>query len=332
MAKFVYVGPRLSLTGMNADEWIAARPGTEGILALAMAQVIMSQHLARVPADASRLVSVLGAHSPRAVAQVIGIDEATIVRLAREFARSGGGLAVAGGMATQGANGAEIVAAVNILNYVVGAVGTLVKFGADLGVGSTNTFGELSKLTSDMADSRVALLFVHGTNPAHSLPGAFQQALGKVGYKVSFSSYLDETAASCDLILPDHHPLEQWGDSRPRAGITALQQPIVQPVFDTRPTGDVVLKLSGKPGTFQDYLQARWRTRHTTNFDQYWMESLEKGGIYAEAPTRPVRLAVDVSRISPAPPAPATAADQNQDVIVFPHSILHDGRGANKPW
>src|SRR5437870_840936 len=135
----------VSLTGMNADEWIAPKPGSEGLLALAMAQVIMSQHLARVPADASKLVSVLAAHTPRAVAQVIGIDEATIARLAREFARSGGGLAVAGGMATQGANGAATVAAVNILNYVVGAVGTLVKFGADLGVGSTNTFGELSK-------------------------------------------------------------------------------------------------------------------------------------------------------------------------------------------
>src|SRR5205809_1822171 len=119
MAKFTYVGPRLSLTGMNADEWIAPKPGSEGLLALAMAQVIMSQHLARVPADASKLVSVLAAHTPRAVAQVIGIDEATIARLAREFARSGGGLAVAGGMATQAANGAEIVAAVNILNYVV---------------------------------------------------------------------------------------------------------------------------------------------------------------------------------------------------------------------
>src|SRR2546422_772699 len=54
MAKFVYVGPRLSVTGMNADEWIAARPGTEGTLALAMAQVIVSQRLARVPAEASR--------------------------------------------------------------------------------------------------------------------------------------------------------------------------------------------------------------------------------------------------------------------------------------
>ena len=99
MAKFVFVGPRMSLTGMNADEWIAARPGTEGTLALAMAQVILSQHLARVPADASRLVSVLSAYRPSAMAQAIGIDADTIVRLAREFARSGGGLAVAGGMA-----------------------------------------------------------------------------------------------------------------------------------------------------------------------------------------------------------------------------------------
>jgi molybdopterin-containing oxidoreductase family iron-sulfur binding subunit len=332
MAKFVFVGPRLSLTGMNADEWIAARPGTEGALALAMAQVILSQHLTRVPADASRLVGVLGAFSPRAVAQVIGIDQQTIVRLAREFARSGGGLAVAGGMATQYANGAEIVAAVNILNYVAGAVGSLVKFGADLAVGSTNTFGDLTTLASDMAAGRVGLLFVHGTNPAHSLPGAFQQALGKVGYKVSFSSYMDETAAACDLILPDHHPLEQWGDSRPRAGVTALQQPVVQPVFDTRPTGDVILKLSGKSGTFQDYLQSMWKTRRAADFDQYWFDALTKGGVYAEAPTRSVRLATQLSSIVPPLLEQKAIGGEDQTVVVFPHPALHDGRGANKPW
>jgi len=333
MAKFTYVGPRLSLTGMNADEWIAAKPGTEGLLALAMAQVIMGEHLARVPADASRLVSVLAAHTPRAVSQMIGIDEETIVRLAREFARSGGGLAVAGGMATQAANGAEIVAAVNILNYVVGSVGTLVKFGADLSVGATNTFADLTTLTADMTDGRVALLFVHGTNPAHSLPGAFQQALGKVAFKVSFSSYLDETAASCDLILPDHHPLEQWGDSRPRAGVIGLQQPVVQPVFGTQPTGDVILKLSGRTGTFLDYLQAKWRGRHAANFDQYWMDSLAKGGVYGEAPTRPVRLATTAGNFSTTfAEVPSWGGDGDQTVVVFPHPALHDGRGANKPW
>src|SRR5207302_5611450 len=161
---------------------------------------------------------------------------------------------------------------------------------------------------------------------------AFQQALGKVGFRVGVASCMAETTAACDLILPDHHPLEQWGDSRPRAGVVGLQQPVVQPVFGTQPTGDVILKLSGKTGTFLDYLQAKWRGRHAAGFDQYWMESLAKGGVYGEAPSRAVRLA-DVSKLSfAAPAAPAALADQSQQVIVFPHPALHDGRGANKPW
>jgi molybdopterin-containing oxidoreductase family iron-sulfur binding subunit len=333
MAKFVYVGPRMSLTGMNADQWIAVRPGSEGTLALALAQVIVSRRLAPVPADAGRLSALLSRHTPRAVAEAIGVEQEAIVRLAIEFANSRGGLAVAGGMATQYANGAEIVAAVNILNYVVGAVGSLVKFGADLATGSTNTFGEIAALTSDMAAGRVALLLVHGTNPAHSLPGAFQQALGKVAYKVSFSSYMDETAAACDMILPDHHPLEQWADSRPRAGVTALQQPVVQPVFDTKQTGDVILRLAGRSGSFQDYLQAKWRGRQQAGFDQYWFDALARGGVYADAPTRSVRLATDLSAIVPAVvESNAGSGGEDQTVVVFPHSVLHDGRGANKPW
>ena len=332
MAKFVYVGPRLSLTGMNADEWVAARPGTEGTLALAMAQVIVSRRMGAIPADVGRLAGLLTGHTPRAAAQITGLEEALIVRLATEFANARGGLAVAGGMAAQYANGAEIVAAVNILNYVAGAVGTLVKFGADMAVGSTNTFADLTALTSDMAAGRVGLLFIHGANPAHSLPGAFQQALGKVPFKVSFSSYLDETAAACDMILPDHHPLEQWGDSRPRAGVFALQQPVVAPVFDTRQTGDVVLKLAGLPraGTFQNYVQEKWRARQKTGFDQFWLDALARGGIYGEAPSRPVRLAATAATIGAA--VPAAPAAQEQNVIVFPHPVLHDGRGANKPW
>ena len=38
VAKFVYAAPRMDLTGLNADEWLATRPGTETALALAMAQ------------------------------------------------------------------------------------------------------------------------------------------------------------------------------------------------------------------------------------------------------------------------------------------------------
>ena len=39
--KFVQVEPRLSLTGANADEWVAAKPGTEGLLALGIAHLMV---------------------------------------------------------------------------------------------------------------------------------------------------------------------------------------------------------------------------------------------------------------------------------------------------
>ena len=336
MAKFVYVAPRLSLTGMNADQWIAAVPGTEGLLALAIAQVIVAQRLVPLPADVGRLSALLARHAPAQVAAAIGVEQEVLVRLAVELAAAKGGVAVAGGIAAQYPNGADVMAAVNVLNYVIGAVGKLVQFGPDLAAGDATPFQAIAGLTGDMEAGRVGLLMVHGANPAHSLPGAFTKAMGHVGFKVSFSSYMDETAAACDLILPDLHPLEQWGDSRPRAGVMALQQPVMQPVFpNTRATGDVIVKLAGKQGTFLEYVQGKWRAVHSAapggkSFEQFWIDALAAGGIYGNAPARPVRLADTAARISPAPAALPGSGDQT--VVVYPHPVLHDGRGANKPW
>ena len=332
MAKFVFVAPRMPQTGLVADEWLAVTPGTEGQLALAMAQVIVSQRLAPVPVDAARL----SLPTPAAVAGVVGIEAGVIERLASEFARSGAPLAVAGGIAAHYDHGANVVAAVNILNYVAGAVGRTVKFGADLAHGSAGSFRDVAALTADMAADRVALLLVHGANPVHSLGGNFAQAWGKVGFKVSFSSYLDETAAGADLVLPDLHPLEQWNDSRPRAGVNALQQPAMLPVFDgTRQTGDVLLRVSGRAETFKGYLRGKWAVLHRRlgggkPFEQWWAEALQHGGIYGDPPTRAVRLGAGAGAATTGSTQPYAAGAIT--AIVFPHPVLHDGRGANKPW
>ena len=335
MAKYVYVGPRLSLTGLSADEWIAAAPGTEGLLALAMAQVIVARRLARSPADATRLGASLAAHTPDKVAAQIGIDAKTIERLAREFAASGGGLAVAGGVAAQAANGADIVAAVNLLNYVAGAVGRTVQFGPDLAQDAAGSYRQLAALRDQMAAGKVAVLLVHGANPAHA-DAAFAQALGKVPFKVSFSSDPDETANAADLVLPDLHPLEQWNDTRPRAGVYALQQPVMAPVFPgTMHAGDVILRAAGRTGTFKDYLQTAWRDVHRRHgggksFEEFWTAALAHGGVYTETGTRPVRLGPGA--IAAMGEAAPTFAEGDATAVVFPHPALHDGRGANKPW
>src|SRR5438132_1328760 len=341
MAKFVSVAPRLSLTGMSADEWIAAKPGTEFMLALAMAQVILAERLVAAPADARALERSLPA--PQQVATLVGMEARDIRRLSREFAGSKGGLAVAGGVATQYGSGAHVlVASVNLLNYVAGQVGKTVKFGPNHALEAAGSFQQLTDLVADMSAGKVALLLVHGANPAHSLPAAFSQALGRVGYKVSFSPYLDETAAASDLVLPDLHPLEQWNDSQPRVGVYALQQPVMQPVFpNTMHAGDVLLRLAGKPGTFKDYLQGRWQELHrrhgrSRGFEEFWDDALQHGGLYADVPAQAVRLGLDVIR------APALAGDKpvlgwqpSPDqplLLVCPSIALHDGRGANKPW
>src|SRR5207249_5428637 len=267
-----------------------------------------------------------------------GIDATEIERLAREVAASKGGLAVAGGVATQYGDGAAmLVAAVNILNYVAGQVGRTVRFGPNHAIDAAGSFQQMAGLVAELAAGKFELLLVHGANPGHALPAAFSQALGKVGYKVSFSSYLDETAAAADLVLPDLHPLEQWSDSRPRAGIHALQQPVMQSVFpNTMHTGDVLLRLAGKGGTFKDYLQNRWKELHQRfgkgwDFGDFWSDALQHGGLYTEAPAQAVRLDPGIAQLLGGLPGTGGASEQSL-LIVFPSLALHDGRGANKPW
>src|SRR5256886_6526865 len=335
MAKFVAVAPRLSLTGMSADEWIAAKPGTEFMLALAMAQVILGERLAPTAVDARGLERSLP--TPQQAGPLVGMEARDIRRLAREFAASKGGLAVAGGVATQYGSGAHVlVASVNVLNYVAGQVGKTVKFGPNHALEAAGSFKQLTDLVGDMSAGKVALLLVHGANPAHSLPAAFSQALGRVGYKVSFSPYLDETAAASDLVLPDLHPLEQWNDSRPRAGVYALQQPVMQPVFpNTRHTGDVVLQVSGSASSFKDYLQTRWRTLHQRygrgrGFDDFWSDALQHGGVYTDVAVQSPRLVPGVAQRLGRLAAPEGASGEHVRTGL-PAIGVDERRAANEP-
>src|SRR2546427_12672132 len=183
-----------------------------------------------------------------------------------------------------------------------------------------------------MSAGKVAFLLVHGANPAHSLPAAFSQALGRVAYKVSFSSYLDETAAASDLILPDLHPLEQWNDSRPRAGVYALQQPVMQPVFpNTRHTADVLLQTSGSASSFKDYLQTRWRTLHQRygrgrGFDDFWSDALQHGGVYTDVAVQSPRLVPRVAQTVRGVAPPGGASGKHL-VIGLPALRPPRGRG-----
>ena len=348
MGRYVHVEPRMSMTGMSADEWVAPNPGTEALLALGMANVVLTDHPDNGPSDTFRVRALLSQYDPDTVAGTCGVPAETIRRLAAEFAE-GPSLAVAGGMAAQHHQADATAAAVNILNYVAGNVGSTVTFGQDVNPAAGSSYQGLRDLTQRMRDGAVGVLLVHGANPAHTSPAelGFSAALGQVAFKVSFARFLDETAVHADLILPDHDPLEQWNDFEPRAGTYLLQQPVMQPVFETRQTADVLLGVAQLVGgamasrftapTYRDYLQDSWRSRQRQlggqgrTFDEFWTSALQNGGVHLPQPARTVRLDRSVGQLTFDVWSSAGASD-GLTLVAYPSSVFYDGRAANRPW
>jgi anaerobic selenocysteine-containing dehydrogenase len=360
--RFVQIEPRMSLSGAAADEWIAARPGTEGLLALGLAYRIVSAGDYR-GSDRDGWAAVLSRYPIERVASETGVPADTIARLADSFAQTQPSLAIGGGAAGNHTNGVDILIAVNALNYLVGNLGKAggLVFNPPPIVGSPSrqaSYRTMLELAADARAGRIEVLVVNNTNPVFALPAAaeFKEALARIPMIVSLSSFMDETTALAELILPSHTSLESWGDDFPEPGVGfpvgAISQPVVSPLYDTRATGDIILSLARKLdlgaalpwANMEDCLKQGWREIHQSgsqnsdaeSFETFWMSVLQ-AGVWGQDAHR-TEHETDISPraidgINVEAPQFSGASDAYPFVLQPYLSIgLHDGRGANLPW
>ena len=112
----------------------------------------------------------------------------------------------------------------------------------------------LPEVINAASETPIRMLFVAGTNPVYGMADtqAVIKAFEKIPLVVSFSSYMDETTAQADLILPNHIYLERYEDVPFARGfpkpIFGLTQPVVEPLYDTRHIGDVIIQLAQETG------------------------------------------------------------------------------------
>ncbi|MBI4483934.1 MAG: molybdopterin-dependent oxidoreductase, partial [Acidobacteria bacterium] len=350
MGLHVQVEPRLSLTGANADEWIAIKPGTEYVLALGLVHVLIQQRLLAA-ADSKSLRQIFGrvrAFDPARVARETGVAPDVVPRLARAFAVERPSLALSGAISSEARNATVTQVAVNLLNYVAGNVGETVIFGAECYPGGLGRYQEVRDLVEAMKQGRVGALLVHQSDPLFTMPAAagFEEALEKVPLVVALTSFLDETAARAHLVLPVHVPLEAWDDYSPRKGILGLQQPAMRPLHDTRHVGDLLLELARQvaPGTaalpwkdFYEYLRDRWKDlrrqeRPEMDFELFWKNAVMGGGVWKEFPPETVQLLPGALAASFQDPTFDGAGGDAFALIAYPSPLWYDGRGANKSW
>jgi Fe-S-cluster-containing dehydrogenase component len=305
--RFIYVGARRSLTGLNADQWIACRPGSE----LAILQYLQ------------------GRGNLNAAEQASGVAAATLQALSQELAAARPALVMASG---QGENGLEVAAAATALNGVRSGEAIT----AFDGIAKQ---GEVLAAVERMRAGQVGIALVRGPNPAYSLPKSvrFAEAFAKVPFKVSFSPYPDETTELCDLIIPDLHALESWGDAESVRGTVGIQQPAMDPVFSgTRSTADVLMAVAKKDQALAGrYPQPDYRTWLLARLPgggnaQTLAASMAKGVVAGSIAARAATATTTAATAVPAPQAPAASGDFF--LVVYPSPVLGDGRGANKPW
>ncbi|MFC1840413.1 molybdopterin-dependent oxidoreductase [Thermodesulfobacteriota bacterium] len=120
----------------------------------------------------------------------------------------------------------------------------------DVNNSGQSLFNNLTDIILSSEKPVVDTMLVFSSNPAFTLPdgGDFNQSLTKTPFVVSFSPYHDETALMADLIIPDHTYLEKTDEVVSPATVQypfyGLTQPVIDPVYDTRNCGDVILSLA----------------------------------------------------------------------------------------
>jgi len=359
---FTYVGGRMSLTGASADRWLPARPGSEGVLALGIARLMLADSLdseevlAATGIRREELLRRLNAYDLTRVAEDTGLQPQIIAEVAREFATTRPALAMAGETVAFQSNGPESVRAVLCLNRLVGNLNRPggVYPGGGVTTRPENSFADLLAMTGKMNAGQIKVVLIQG-NPVHAIPPSvgFREALAKVPFIVSFSPLLDDTALQADLILPDHTALESWGDIIPQGGsretVVGLMQPVVTPLFDSRQFPDILLATAGRLGgrlaaafpyhSYLELLKEETRKRidpgGRNDFETMWANMLRQGGDFSKS-DRKGKSYRRLSVISlPEPAKPGFAGDEKQFPLhlqVFPSTAFYDGRGAPFPW
>ena len=311
--KFIYVGPRMSMTAAKADLWLPCNPGTEALVAQAVANAISGKET-----------------SMATTADAAGLPDKQLQLLVQAFQGAGTrAVAVGGNGLLSSANPTAAFTAVEMLNAQVKS--QCVGFGtAAIAPPAPNSGGAglkgIEQLTQAMNAGQVGALLILGQpNPVFTLPSAvgFTQALAKVPFIAALTLFEDETTAYADVILPTRSFLEEWGDHvppviPPGTRTATLRQPIIDPQFvgghgqvqdnaasfvpwwDTRAMGDLLIDLakrSGKPMADADSHSAvrkAWAalgqadlTADTTENDPKWVNALSVGGVWIKTPPAP---------------------------------------------
>ncbi len=319
MSRHIQFETGMSLTGTNADVRIALKPSEEGVALVNLYNAISGTTL-----PGSKALENKAANNAIAV-------------VAKELvAAKGRSLVVAG------SNDVATQILVNAINSILGSYGTTI----DLDNNSRQYAGndaELVEFINEVKRGEVGAVFFLNANPVYDFyqGAALAKAIEKVPVRVSFSDTKDETSAICNVIAPNHHYLESWGDDSAIEGYYTVMQPTINPVYDTRQAEQSLLLWSSNAvNNYYTYVRNVWSTRILPlaglSGQAGWESVLQTGFIKAaDKPAGVYAFSFDLNGVAQkvlSQSSQLAGTGDKLELQLYQTSAIRDGKHANNPW
>jgi len=284
---------RMSLTGTNADQRTPINPSEELAFASTLLKELSTQNI--------------------------------ISETAKElWAARGESLVVSG------TNDLQIQLTVAAINSVLGNIGKTI----DLDNPSLQRQGDdraFKRLSEELAQGKVAAVICLGTNPVYDSPEgpAFGDAFKKLRLSISISDRLDETSSLAKIVATESHALEAWGDAQPNTFTYHVQQPVIRPLHDTRPSSESLLRWMGRSESSYEYVKGFW----AGNLANLPWDHCVRSGFMALSPKDSNARSFRSEALSAAGAhRDAALQDKALELQLYEPIAIRDGRHANNPW
>lgn len=209
--------------------------------------------------------------------------------------------------------------------------------------GDTRARGGLAELTAALERGEVTTWCALGVNAAGTAPGdlPLAAAMSQAALGIHLGEHRDETGLLATWHLPESHFLESWGDLRAYQGQPTLQQPLIDPLHESRSRLELLRFLrTGEARGGRDLVRETWQGQMNAlgqekNFEETWSGWLERGvidgsGEIGGRETGSERQGIRQETAFPALPVKVVAVTP---VALFrPDANVFDGRWANNAW
>jgi anaerobic selenocysteine-containing dehydrogenase/Fe-S-cluster-containing dehydrogenase component len=343
---FVHVSPFQTMTGANADLWLSCKPGRESVVAFGLIrEVLASDRQSAVPEDLKKEISPATLEfTPEKVAEIAGVSPEHYRKLVQRVLDAKHPLILGTGAASSGPASHAADIAANYLNVLLDPELSLIDFNRRHRAETASSRQEVHDFFNGLKNRQGDVLLLNNVNPVYALsPEIGTREILNSGnhFVISFSNFMDDTAACADLVFPSSHFLESWDEYAGVTGIASGLQPSMGMLSPSPGIGNIFLKAADSVNrtaeNYKDYLYQGMISRGIIKNELDRLHMIQSGGIF-DSLTSDKSFRFSVNAISAEAIRSAVAISQQQLdepenlLMAVPSVRFFDGRSANRPW